>query len=260
MDRVSQIYGIEEGLGDCLVAAASCQKLSRLTNKKIKFHTSKLLNCLFEGHPNIEIVDSDPTFKFKWPSQIDKSYFGLHTMQRFAQQIGLILDPIDVLHVYRNNCRVINNPEKLVLINDSSAEPMRRYLPIHIVERVANYANHKGYEVLFIGNSSYVKNSIMDIKECVNLLSRAKLFVGPVSFQYHLASAINTRCLLFTSYMPAYKYSHFFNTTSISSKKSCSFVCEEFEAKIRSEVKCFHSCFAVDYDLDEIDLALKSLL
>lgn len=262
MDSFLSILGIQQGLGDCLIAAAVCQKLSRLNNNsKVKFHTNKLIHCLFDGHPNIEITEDLPTFSFKWPSQINRSLFNLHTMQRFASQLNMMIDPTDVVDIYVKGNHIVNKQSNIVCINDCSAEPTRRFIPKHIVELLYEEITKKGYEVYFIGNSMVNKSqSYSDISKCVDLLKNSKLFIGPVSFQYHLASALRTKCMLFTSYMPYYKYSHFFNTEHISSNMNCVKNCEEFENLIRNENDCWSGCKAIEYDVNEIKFKLNKLL
>jgi len=260
MGSIPTSVGIQEGLGDCIVAAASVQKLARESNSKIKFNTSPKLQFLFDNHPDIQISNEEPDIKLKWPSQINYDLFNLHTMQRFATQLGLTVSPTEVVDLYDSEGeRLVNTATNTVVcLNELSAEPLRRFIPEKEVRIIEDFCTSKGYKIVRIGDCR--KNSEKDISKCVELLRHCKLFIGPISFHYHLASAIRVKCLLFTSYMPHYSYSHFFNTTSINSSRQCVHLCEKDEAKMRRENDCWSQCKAVDYREEEIKIYLEGLL
>ena len=243
------------GLGDCLLAAASLQYL----DADCYFKTNPLLKPLFECHPNIIYKEDsyDPNsgsdINFKWVSQIhNKDLYPLHTMQRFSSQLGFYIDPTDVFTVYNSKGnRSINEPTRpTICINQFSNEPTRRYIPDEYLDLIVKRYN---YEIVWIGSNN--RDSVTDIREMVNQLLSCKLFIGPVSFCYHLASCLRTKSVLFTNYMPEHKFSHFFNTTAINPKNSpCRFTCE------KDNVQCKVGCGAQVYDkqlmLDLIDRAL----
>lgn len=233
------------GLGDCLLAAASLQYL----DKDCYFKTSPLLKPLFETHPNIIYKEDayDPNshldINFKWVSQIhNKDLYPLHTMQRFSSQLGFYIDPIDVFTVYNSKGnRSINEPTRpTICINQFSNEPTRRYIPDEYLDMILD--QYSNYEIIWIGSNS--RESVTNIPEMVDHLLNCKLFIGPVSFCYHLASCLRTSSVLFTSYMPEHKFSHFFNTTAINpiAGADCRFHCE------RVNEQCEVGCKAHIYD------------
>lgn len=259
MDSFLRSIELKSGLGDCIVAAASVQKYARLKQKKIDFHTNEKLNFLFEGHPDINAKNENGNFKLKWVSQLQSNLYALHTMQRFSVQMGFFIDPTDVLDIYiKGNLQTAKKNKKFICINQFSAEKSRRYISNEILEIIEKEFKNNGYECIYIGDCE--KNSIKNIHECIDLLLHCKVFIGPVSFLYHLASALRTDCLLFTNYMPEYKFSHFFNTASINPQKKCFFQCEEFETKLRNENECWNQCKANNYDKNEIQNKIKKYL
>ena len=260
MDCFSQTVELTSGLGDCIVAGAAIQALGRNNNLSVNFKTNPILDFLFNGNPNIKTTDKEGNIRLKWVSQYkDKNLYPLHTMQRFSYQLGFFIDPTDVLDVYINKKKIINNPSnKTILINPLSAEYNRRYIPSNIIDNIEKLCIEKGYEVVYIGDS--YKESTKDIKTCTALLENCKLFIGPVSFYYHLASALRVKSILFTNYMPEHKFSHFFNTISINPTLGCVNLCEEREKEYRTENNCWNKCKAIDYNLAEIKEKLLSCL
>lgn len=253
--------GIKEGLGDCLIAAACVQEYNKQFNKNIKFISSPILEPIFRDNPLLNFTsEGKPDLKLLWASQLDKKLYRLHTIQRFSTQMGFYADPTAVVDIYMNGKVVINNSSsKIICINSISAEKNRRFIPKDIVDHLVNYFNNIGYSIVWIGDN-YSNNTIKDIKECVNLLEACSLFIGPISFQYHLASSIKTKCLLFTSYMPYYKYSNFINVEHVHSKRPCVFSCEEYEYINRKENDCFDRCKAVEYSIKDIEFKIEKLL
>lgn len=261
MDSLPTTIELRSGLGDCIVAGASVQRLARRNNSKVNYTTNPKLQFLFEGHPDIN-YSIEPGHKLHWVSQIKYvNLYPLHTMQRFSYQLGYFIDPVDVLDIYMSGKQVVSLAEdKVVCINQFSAEKARRYIPDCFVEYLIQRIKSKGYNVTLVGdNNPYFGDSITDIKDCVDLLHHSKLFIGPVSFLYHLASAIRTPAILFTNYMPEYKFSHFFNTTSINPIKLCRHLCEEKEEEYRNKEKCWDSCKAIDYNINDINKVLELL-
>lgn len=239
-------YKLTSGLGDCLIAGAALQAL----DTKVKFITNPLLKPVFEYHPTIEFAtDGSPDLTFQWVSQLSTNLYALHTMQRFSVQAGLYVDPTNVLKIYDQNHNQLIGSGDLIVVNEESAEVNRRYIPNRYIERIEAINGGK-YEIKYIGNGP--RSTCRDIGEMIQVLLRAKVFIGPVSFCYHLASCLHVKCILFTGYMPPHKFSHFFNTTAITANAPCSFMCEE------QRRQCSESCQALNYDCvnDEIDRIL----
>lgn len=254
MDSIFDSIKLTKGLGDCLIAGAAVQKLSLLTNRKIKYVTDPRLEFLFENHPNIEYAKSSSNpFELKWVSQYQNNLYPLHTMQRFSSQLGFYLDPTETLKFYDNNGIITNNPKnRLVCINQFSAEKSRRFIPQKYTDSAKSICENKGYEVIILGE--------LNIANSLSFLRETSLFIGPVSFLYHLASCIGTKSLLFISYMPEHKFSHFSNTTSIIPKRKCSYLCEENETQFRNENDCWGQCKAIDYNFEDFLDKLNQLL
>lgn len=245
-------YRLHHGLGDCLIAAASLQSLGRPVN----YDTNPAIQELFKYHPDVKYVrDSPPhTYEFKWVSQIKSTnLYALHTMQRFSSQIGFYLDPTKVFDIYGPNGKIVSTPqERTVCINQYSAERNRRYIPDEYMDVILGEIEKMGYTPVFIGANK--NRTIVSISEMTKHLTNCKLFIGPISFCYHYASCLRTQCLLFTSYMPAHKFSHFFNTVHIDPVNSpCRFTCEELHNKC--EMSCKHT-----YDIEEIKWKLRNAL
>lgn len=251
---------IKEGLGDCLIGAACAQEFSKKI-KKIKFCTSEKLSSILSTNPYFEYSDSDNADLYlKWPSQVDKNLYNLHTNQRFAHQMGFSIDPTKTVDIFIKNKLIENrNNEKFICINSLSAEASRRFIPIEYLNFIQDYCDKHNYKIIWIGNNNR-KDEIIDIVECCNFLEKCSLFIGPVSFQYHLAAAIKANCLLFCSYMPYYKYSHFNKTNHIFSKRDCVLNCESNEKELRNINRCWNGCKAVDYSYEEIGFFLKRVL
>ena len=251
-------FELMRGLGDCLIAGASLQKLGR----PVDYITSPLIVPLLANHPTIRAFSSGKAAnKFRWVSHIkDRNLYGLHTMQRFSSQIGLCIDPTEVLTIYGSDRKpLVHNSQdcgNYIVVNQYSAEGERRAIPTTYVNKIVGRATDIGVPITFIGKNGppHNSNEITDISKMVEVLLNCKLFIGPVSFCYHLASCLGVPCLLFTSYMPAHKFSHFFNTVAIESRASCTFRCEEKRAS------CGSSCEAYSYDGEYVDFLLDKLL
>lgn len=251
---------IKEGLGDCLVAAGCVQEFSK-KNRKLKFCTSEKLKDILSTNPYFEYSKSDEAdLHLKWPSQIDKNLYNLHTNQRFAQQMNFTIDATKTVDIFIKNKLIENkNNEKFICINSLSAEESRRFIPTKYLNFIQDYCDKHNYKIFWIGKNNR-NDEIVDILKCCELLENCSLFIGPVSFQYHLAAAIKSNCLLFCSYMPYYKYSHFNKTNHIFSKRNCVSNCESNEQELRNINDCWNECKAIDYDYEEIDFFLKNIL
>lgn len=253
--------GIKEGLGDCLIAAACVQEYYKIYNKKLTFITSPLLQPILSDNPNFYYSSSGKAeLKLLWPSQSNPDLYRLHTTNRFSSQMGFNIDPTVVVDIYQNGNLMVNKPENnTVCINSVSAEKNRRFIPEYVIDFLLNFFHERNVEIKWIGDN-YKNVGTRDIVECVNLLETCSLFIGPISFQYHLASAMRVPSLLFCSYMPYYKYSNFTKVEHMSSDRPCSFLCEEHEEELRVENDCFSKCKAVNYDLEELEFKLNKLL
>lgn len=233
------------GLGDCLLVGAVLQKLDR----PVDFITNKLLEPVFEHHPKINFFSNgNAQYEFKWVSQIkEKNLYGLHTIQRFSSQLGFYLDPTEVLNVYgENGLPIINRGGFDIVVNQYSAEGHRRCIPDKYVDMIYEIADGDFAVKLIGSNDLKYGESTTSIKSMIDLLSGAKLFIGPVSFCYHLAACLRVNSVLFTSYMPPHKFSHFTNTAHITANAQCSFMCEQ------NNRACLPDCMAYSYDDDEV--------
>lgn len=235
-------YELKEGLGDCLIAGAAIQYKAILDNKKIGYATSQKLHFLLDTHPNIELVDTGT--KLLWPSQYkDTNLFSLHTSQRFSKQLGFYLDPTYVLDLYINGNKLVNEPNThSICINTHSAEHNRRYIKEETVSAIEDFCKQNSINLMFIGNSN--RNSITNITGIVDTLLSCQLFIGPVSFCYHLAESLRVQCMLLGNYMPTYKFSNFKNTISIDSELPCIQLCEQYERATRNSMNCWNGCQA----------------
>lgn len=265
MDSIPQEINtirIESGLGDCIVAAASVQRLARKLGTRVRFKTNSKIEHLFADNPDIILTyNSDKYTDLKWVSQYkEDNLYPLHTMQRFSTQLGFYIDPTDVVDLYDSSGKILNSKkDKTVLINQYSAEGNRRYIPDAVLEVVEMYCKASGYGIIHVGDCGSTP-SVKDISSITSLMKTCKLFIGPVSFLYHLASAIRCDCVLFVNYMPEHKFSHFFNTTSVSPNRPCRFLCEENEYALRLENDCMSGCKAVNYREQDIVEALNKYL
>lgn len=262
MGSVHDIIQITEGLGDCIIAGACAQKLAEIYSKPIGFNTNDLLTPILKNHPQIYLT-KEPGFVLKWASQINRSIFAYHTMQRFGIQLGINIDPTEVLDLYdEQGNKIRNSPAyKNICINISSKEKTRRFIPDEIVRLMESIALDKGYSVTYLGDG-YHNTGITSIEQGLRSIQTASLFVGPVSFWYHLAACIRIPCLLFTSYMPEHKFSHFETTVAINPITNiCRLTCEENELSMRTAMKCWDGCHMVNqYDKKEIENKFNSLL
>lgn len=243
-------YRLTEGLGDCLIAAACCQELSIRTSRKIGFITNPLLVPYLGENNYIDIKEDKGDFiQLKWVSQLDQPTYALHTSQRFSHQMGFMIDPTKVVDLFIRQkhgsvVRLNNsgrNEASYICINKTSKEAGRRFLSKEMLLYIEEWCTQRGLGVVYIGDGGTTK-----IDRCITYLEGCRFFIGPVSFMYHLASAIHTPCLLATGYMPDYKFSHFFNTISLPSPKWCVSNCESDEEWNRSSVGCdvTNTCYA----------------
>lgn len=237
-------YELKEGLGDCLIAGAALQFKAIKDNKQIGFNTSDKLHFLLDTHPNIKLTTTGK--KLLWPSQIkDINLFPLHTNQRFSIQLGFYLDPTYTLDLYINKQKLTHKQTtNTICINTYSAESNRRYIDPHLMTNIISICKAKNIDPIFIGKNDN-ENSITDIKEIVNSLLSCKLFIGPVSFCYHLAACLGTPSVLLGNYMPLYKFSTIKNTTCFDSDLPCVAMCEEDETNSRNKMQCWDKCKAV---------------
>jgi len=251
---------IKESLGDCLIAGACVQKLAELTGEKINLVTNMLLEPVFQYHPLIQLLDDAPIIDvtLRWVSQLRKekdiNLYGLHTSQRFSHQLGFAIDPTYTLDIYGKNHKAITpsgGRSKRVAINIFSAEANRRFIPDYALKILLETLDEYGYEIAFLGDCGQ-ESSTRGISESIEIITNSKLFIGPVSFQYHLASALKVKSLLFCSYMPYYKFSDFINTIAIYSDRGCVQFCEEFEKRTRKAEDCWGRCKAIEYNHNTI--------
>jgi len=268
MGSVYEAVKLTSGLGDCLIVASILQNICRQKNVSYKYCTNPALKFLFDFHPDINYIEEKEFYsiphknrkELKWVSQLPYNLYGCHTINRFALQLNTTCDPSEVFNIHlKGSMLECRSPKKIVCINQYAAEKNRRFIPSKYISLIADYCSNLGYEVKFVGSCDQDSYSQIDFT-LLDLLASCKLFIGPVSFMYHLASCIKTKCLLFTSYMPSYKFSHFFNTVSIESNRSCSYLCEQYEKTYRIDNNCLDSCKAVDYCTDEIIFKLNKLL
>jgi len=249
-----------EGLGDCLVAGAGIQALAKYNNTKIDYITSPILKPVFNYHPYINFATGDgEDIQLKWVSQLKKpEFYHVHTINRFALQLGMSLDPTTTMDIYNSDGKICNTPDKsTVCINVFSKEKSRRYIPSNILDEILAICYSKNLEVIWLGDCGSYK-SITDISQSIDALSHTKLFIGPVSFQYHLASCLNVKSMCFFSYMPYWKFSDFKNTTPIYGNLPCINFCEEFESINRTQMQCHGGC-KVSYDYRLVRSILEGL-
>lgn len=262
MDSVYDVIQITEGLGDCIIAGACVQKLAKIRSKPIGFNTNDLLAPILRTNPYMYLT-KEPGFSLKWASQISKSIFAYHTMQRFSIQLGINIDPTEVLDLYdQNSNKIRNSPtHKNICINISSKEKGRRFIPTEAVRLIETISLDRGYSITYIGDGWH-NQGITDIEQGLRTLQTASLFIGPISFWYHLAACIRIPCMLFTSYMPEHKFSHFETTVAINPTTNiCRLTCEEDELAKRNMMNCWNECQMVyKYDKFELERKLISLL
>lgn len=251
---------IKEGLGDCLIAAACAQEYNKIFNKRLELITNSLLEPILKDNPHFDFkTHGTADLILKWPSQINKNLYRLHTLHRFSVQMGFYIDPTKTVDIYLNKCLQQNTKsKKLVCINQFSAEKNRRFIPLKYVNLIKEFCNKHNFEIKWLGSN--INNSVTDIQECVKLLTECSLFIGPISFMYHLASALKCVSLLFCSYMPYYKYSHFTNCYHIYSNRNCVSQCEENEIEMIEQNNCSDFCKATEYSEEEIYQKLKEIL
>lgn len=254
------------GLGDCLLVAACAQEYYKKYNKKLKYVTSPIVRDILKENPYFQIVDNCKVdLTLKWYSEINRSNLSkFHTLQRFSMQMGFYIDPTAVVDIYLDGNHILNTPsKKYVCLNSLANERTRRYIPEKYVDFMVDYIKSKGYEVIWTGDN-YTSDTVKDVKACALLYKDCSLFIGPVSFQYHLAAAVRAPSLLFCSYMPFYKYSHFIMTDHVYSTRNCVYRCEEKcddnDKQMRRENDCLEFCRAVDYDETEIIVKLNKYL
>lgn len=251
---------LTQGLGDCIVAGGVIQEYAKLKNERVKFITNPLLECVFKDHPQIEFATTGtPDIELKWASQLNVNVFPLHTTQRFSTQLGFYSDPTSTLDIHNKDITSIELHNKELVINTHSKDLTRRFLPEKIINKIESHAQVFGYKIKYVGNCNG-RDSECDIMTMMKLMKSCKLFIGPVSFPYHLASALKTKSLTFFSFMPEWKFSDFINTRGIQSDRPCVPLCETHERKMRSEENCFSMCKATDYDNDKLNTILREML
>jgi ADP-heptose:LPS heptosyltransferase len=264
--NVCKVFKLKEGLGDCIIAASCIQEYARIHNIKPTYITSPGLLNILNNNPYFNVTDNekdteDIALELKWVSQLKENLYGLHTMQRFSYQLGFFIDPTKVVNLYNENKQIIKNKEveKTICLNIFSKEYNRRFIPKKYCDLIFKIANDFGYKIEFIGDCGIYK-STSDIKEILKKLETTKLFIGPISFCYHLAASIETNCLTFFSYMPYWKFSHFSRTIPIYDLRECVSMCEEKEKEMRTKNNCFHECLATSYNEEEIERKLIKIL
>lgn len=257
-------FRLMEGLGDCILAASCIQEYAILNDLRCHFETSPLLTDILSNNPYFEVnkPDKEVDLSFRWVSQIkEQNLYPLHTIQRFSTQLGFYIDPTNLVNLFDNlGNKIVNRPlNNNVCINVFSKEKNRRFIPKENLDFIVNYLENRGYNIIYLGDCGEI-SSITDIKKSLDILSTCCLFIGPVSFLYHLASSINVKCMTFFSYMPYWKFSHFVNTIPIHSQKKCVSNCEEDETILRMINKCNHKCLATEYSNLEIKQNLERIL
>lgn len=250
MDSIFTKVSLTEGLGDCIILAGVLEQYSKLINSPITFHTSDLLIPFFEDNPYINPVSTkDSSFlDIKWVSQLNNpQVYNLHTAHRFSIQLGFYSDPSYTPSLYQDGKLLQNNKSlKSICINSLSKEYNRRFIPREHIQFIRDYVKPKGYTISFIGNNyPELHSSNASILESLYNILNCKLFIGPVSFWYHFAESINATSILYTGYMPGYRFSHFKNTHYLESDRNCRHICEREERNgIRNQIGCHSLCFA----------------
>jgi ADP-heptose:LPS heptosyltransferase len=262
MDSLLHVSSVKltSGLGDCLIAGGMLQTYSSLINKKITYITSPVLEPILKFHPDIEYrFSGEADIQLLWAGQLKSRPYELHTIQRFSSQLGFYADPVNTLRLYDSACPIKHTRNSnIVCINVSSAEAHRRYIPEDYINFIVELCGKHGLEPTFIGNG--VQGSVTNLKEQVELLRNCALFVGPVSFPFHLAGCILTPSLLFVNYMPAYKLSHFINVESVEPTQVCRHTCEKEWDIFKHYIGCHYKCIATSYSKEEIQFKFNKLL
>lgn len=255
------------GLGDVLILGAALQVKGFWEDEVQELVTNPVMAPIFKDHPFIDLVKENGTEQqILWPSQIYTDpkikQWNYHTMNRFASQVGVNLAPHDTLNIY-NDLNIVewdpNNESKTILINHTSAETTRRYIPKPIIDRIVKEAKIDDLEVIHIGSCHPGYESVTDIAEMMDLMTKCALFIGPVSFPMHLAGAIGVPTVAFFSYMPEHLFSHISRTFAVNPRKTydCVLECERNELACRNKMDCHDRCKAVDYDIDEIERQIR---
>lgn len=261
---MSNRFKMMGGLGDVLILGAALQVRGEMLDEVQYLVTNPVLEPIFRDHPHIDLTEERGDEKMiVWPSQLpQKGAFNWHTMNRFAHQLGLQLSPHDTMDIWQGEEKVlacIDESSPYILVNDTSAERTRRYIPLENLETIEAVADEWGYDVRYIGATNTDKPTVTDIPEMIELMRGASCFVGPVSFPYHLAGCIGTPSVCFFSYMPEIKFSHAFNTTPVNPSEpyDCVWECERDERAQRGFMNCWDRCHAVNYHPMDIRLALE---
>lgn len=268
MDSIHDKVKITEGLGDCLIAAEAVSQYGKKHHHRIRFATDGRLVPYLHGNSwliveDANTVDTSDYFHLKWASQLNNpEVFNLHTIQRFSVQLGFLADPEKTIAIHDNQGNWIYNDlstdnnhihvENTLVINQYSAEKNRRYLHDDQVEEVIKVAQtiDPKIEIKYVGDNHPLASSECDIDRGIRLVANARLFVGPISFWYHLACAVNTRNILFTSYMPASKFSNGHSivvSPKINTATICSHMCEREEQVQRELMLCRDRCRIPDH-------------
>jgi len=264
---------LKEGLGDCLLAGAAIQKYCQLRQEKVEFITAPKLEPAFRNHPDIIFNPENKIaeIELRWASQCRReknlNVYSLHASNRYAVQLNILIDPTDTLNIYDDNKQIIkNNPtKKTVCINIFSKELYRRFIPFTYIDFIINICKSKGYEIIFMGDCGRY-DGMQDIATNINVLKDTTLFIGPVSFMYHLASCLDVKCMTFFTYTPYWKFSDFKNTIPLYNLDyKCVFTCEEYEEQRTREMGCYRFnapgiCKITEYDYDLIELYLNRIL
>ena len=246
-----------EGLGDCLVAAAAIEEYGWQKAVKVRYITNPVLAPLFENHHVIEFAEDGPAdVNLKWASTLRREdgidVFPLHCINRFASQLGIYADPTKTLTVWdAKGNQIVNEPlsrdqKRHVCINIYSKDKTRRFVPQRFVDMLCGDCAAAEIDVKFIGECER-SDQVTDVNEMIELLKTATGFMGPVSFPYHLACVFDVSCLTFFSFMPAWKFSDFTNTSVMQGYRKCVARCEQWEEQSRKEQDCLGGC-KVDYD------------
>lgn len=255
---------LKEGLGDS-IAAAACLQLKSF-NEKITIN--------YVGHPALrEVLKYHPTIKWssetqsdsiylKWASSVKENIWPLHIKQKYSYQLGFFIEPTYCLNYYNEYGNIIKNQatRKLVLINTLSNAPGRRNVPRHILEEVIlPELDRCGYTWKFIG-SHYNTNTNTNVIDCINELSTASLYIGPVSGMSFVAEMLNIKRIIFCSCVPYYRDMSCKNLYPVMMDQECIYDCEYANTDLYKQMQCNDRVCNGTFSKDKVLQVLKGVL